>query len=190
MPYTSSVDTAKTIRKDLKAAFPGIKFWVASKNSINVSWVDGPTTKAVNAVVMPFEKVSYCEASGEVLSGGNTYVFTERKYSEAALNHGIQLEAKKNRTLWNAVNFEEVELKLDFSERGYDIAWKPEYTTFEYGRVDLSSEVYENLKAIDLTDGIPVEAPIVIEASELIEVLEAVVIEQFKSKLLKRFNQF
>ena len=79
MPYTSEVDTAKTIRKELKSSFPGIKFWVTSKSSINVSWIDGPTQEAVDAVVIPFKKVSYCASSGEVLSGGNTYVFTDRK---------------------------------------------------------------------------------------------------------------
>lgn len=171
--YNSAVDTAKTIRKELKSAFPGIKFWVTSKNSINVAWVDGPTMEAVNAVVMPFKKVRYCEASGETLSGGNTYVFTDRKYSEPALRHGVELEAKKNRTLWSGVKFEEIELKLDFSGRGFNIVWKPEHTTFEYGRVDLSCEVYENLKEIDLTNGVPVEE--VIEALEVIEEVVEVV---------------
>ena len=91
MPYTSEVDTAKTIRKELKSSFPGIKFWVTSKSSINVSWIDGPTQEAVDAVVIPFKKVSYCASSGEVLSGGNTYVFTNRLFSESALNHAQAL---------------------------------------------------------------------------------------------------
>jgi len=170
MPYTSDADKAKTIRKDLKASFPGIKFWVTSKNSIKVSWIDGPTEKAVNAVIMHFEKVSYCEASGEVLSGGNTYVFTNRLFSEAALNHGLKLEAAKNRTIWSAINFDEVELDPNWDDRGFSINGKREYTVFDYNRVDLSGEVYENLASLDLTDGIPVE-----EVTEAVEIVEEIV---------------
>ena len=182
MPYTSEVDTAKTIRKELKSSFPGIKFWVTSKSSINVSWIDGPTQEAVDAVVIPFKKVSYCASSGEVLSGGNTYVFTNRLFSESALNHGLKLEAAKNRTIWSAINFDEVELKANWDDRGFGISGKREYTVFDYNRVDLSGEVCGNLASIDLTNGIPVEEVTeaveiveeIVEVSESAEVLEAV----------------
>lgn len=57
--YISAADTAKLIRVQLKAKFPGIKFSVKSSvysggASIDVAWTDGPTSKMVDAVVQPF----------------------------------------------------------------------------------------------------------------------------------------
>lgn len=57
--YVSAADTAKLIRAQLKAKFPGVKFSVrtsvyAGGASIDVSWTDGPTSKLVDQVVKPF----------------------------------------------------------------------------------------------------------------------------------------
>ena len=57
--YIDVAETAKLIRKQLKAKFPAIKFGVRSEryaggSSINISWEDGPTGKAVDAIVQPF----------------------------------------------------------------------------------------------------------------------------------------
>jgi hypothetical protein len=53
--YLSCADTAKLVRKALKSSFPGVRFSVRSKTyaggaSINVGWLDGPTTKEVDAI--------------------------------------------------------------------------------------------------------------------------------------------
>lgn len=58
--YITCAETAKLIRKALKAAFPTIKFSVTSKTysggaSIRVRWVDGPTTKDVEAVAKVYQ---------------------------------------------------------------------------------------------------------------------------------------
>jgi hypothetical protein len=54
--YLSGVETAKLVRKALKREFPGTKFSVRSDhNSINVRWVDGPTTAQVNPVAKAYE---------------------------------------------------------------------------------------------------------------------------------------
>lgn len=58
--YLSCAETAKLIRAQLKAKFPGVKFSVKSSvyaggASIDVAWVDGPTGKMVDAIVKPFE---------------------------------------------------------------------------------------------------------------------------------------
>lgn len=50
--YLSVADTAKLVRKALKADFPGVKFSVRSSSysggaSIDVRWTDGPTEKSV-----------------------------------------------------------------------------------------------------------------------------------------------
>lgn len=57
--YISTTDTAKLVRKLLKAKFPGVKFSVRSDkyaggSSIRVDWTDGPTAKLVDAYVQPF----------------------------------------------------------------------------------------------------------------------------------------
>lgn len=57
-PERHSIDTAdvaKLVRKDLKAAFPGVKFSVrieryAGGSSINVNWTNGPAEEKVEAV--------------------------------------------------------------------------------------------------------------------------------------------
>lgn len=53
--YLSCADTAKLIRTALRDAFPGVTFSVRSKvysggSSINVRWVDGPSTRDVKAI--------------------------------------------------------------------------------------------------------------------------------------------
>jgi len=54
--YISAADTAKIIRKILKAKFTGIKFSVRSESysmgsSVRVCWLDGPTSKQVDQAV-------------------------------------------------------------------------------------------------------------------------------------------
>lgn len=78
--YVSNVEAAKLARKELKKTFPGMKFGVRSKNDcIYISWVDGPTTEAVDDLTGGFEgsgfdgmidleysKTSWMLPSGEV----------------------------------------------------------------------------------------------------------------------------
>ena len=54
--YMDTRDIAKLIRKDLKAAFQATRFYVqmeryAGGSSIDIYWVDGPTTKRVDSLV-------------------------------------------------------------------------------------------------------------------------------------------
>jgi len=49
------------IRQELKAAFPEIKFSVKSEsysmgNSVNIDWIDGPTTDEVSAISSKYQK--------------------------------------------------------------------------------------------------------------------------------------
>jgi hypothetical protein len=51
---------AKEIRKELKAAFPVVKFSIISDsfaggNSVSISWVDGPRTKDVEAITGKYQ---------------------------------------------------------------------------------------------------------------------------------------
>lgn len=58
--YLSCAETAKLVRVALKKAFPGVKFSVRSSTyaggaSMRVGWMDGPSGKAVEAVVSPYK---------------------------------------------------------------------------------------------------------------------------------------
>jgi hypothetical protein len=55
----SDVEVAKLIRKELKAAFPAVKFSVRSENSVRVRYTDGPTPDRVEAIVSQFEGKSF-----------------------------------------------------------------------------------------------------------------------------------
>ena len=94
------VNGAKNIRIELKRAFPGVKFSVTSDsfsmgNSIDVSWTDGPTTKAVDAIINKYRQGSFdgmtdCYNYEENLFsdvfGGAKYVHSSRRCSDEAYN--------------------------------------------------------------------------------------------------------
>lgn len=89
-----TVVVAKMIRKELKAAFPSVKFSVKSSrytggSSINVSWQNGPTDKMVNEVIGHFHGATFngmedikeyhtTELNGEEVRFGNDFLFTSR----------------------------------------------------------------------------------------------------------------
>lgn len=77
-------ETAKKIRQELKEKFPFVKFSVrcGRSGSITVSWTDFPTEKAVEEVVSKYEQVQRCEVTGEILSGGNLFIFTRQEWTE------------------------------------------------------------------------------------------------------------
>ena len=82
-----STEIAKTIRKELKMAFPKQKFSVRNQRggystAINVNWMDGVALDPVREKVREFEKIDRCQASGEILSGGNTFIFANREVSD------------------------------------------------------------------------------------------------------------
>ena len=96
--YLTAAETSKLIRKALKAEFPGIKFSVRSSSyaggsSINVDWIDGPTTKQVKAIVDRYQGSDFdgmidmktsrgpIEVDGELVKIMADFVFTNRHYS-------------------------------------------------------------------------------------------------------------
>ena len=81
------VERAREIRKELKKEFPNTKFSVRSSkysggSSINISWTDFPTVKSVEEVTNKYKSVRYDEYTGEVLCGGNTFIFANNSWSE------------------------------------------------------------------------------------------------------------
>lgn len=95
--YYSTADTAKLIRKALKAAFPETVFSVRSKvysggSSITVGYTDGPPTHAVEDVVKPFAGADFDGMQdlktyhNSILDGrpvhfGANFVFVSRKFT-------------------------------------------------------------------------------------------------------------
>jgi len=80
-------EVSKMIRKELKMAFPKQKFSVktgggCTSTAIRVNWNDGIARNRVQEKLWQFEKIDRCQASGEILSGGNTFIFPERSVSE------------------------------------------------------------------------------------------------------------
>ena len=61
---TEAARAAQAIRKELKAAFPTVKFSVRSENysggnSVSIGYEDGPLTDSVNAIVAKYEYGSF-----------------------------------------------------------------------------------------------------------------------------------
>jgi Domain of unknown function (DUF3560)/Large polyvalent protein associated domain 29 len=172
----SQVENAKKIRAELKAAFPGVKFWVTSKSAIRIHWIDGPTYDAVNSITAKYESISRCEVTGDILSGGNSFVFCSRLYSEASLKNAIDAIKAKNYAVWSGIEWDAIAFNENWDGRGVQIVHKAEYTVFDGYRRDLSDDVREVLKEIDLTSGFPVkpeskatESAIEVETTEIIE---------------------
>lgn len=95
--YVSVTDTAKILRGVLKGAFPGVKFSVRSESysggaSINIQWVDGPITSAVDEVMKPYAGATFdgmidlkssvtAMYQGRRVRFGADYIFTYREHS-------------------------------------------------------------------------------------------------------------
>lgn len=85
--------TAKTIRQELKSAFPGVKFKVRSESysggsSVTIEYTYGPPTNAVRAIVEKYQDghfdgmTDYYELDRNNI-GGTKYVFVNRRFDDA-----------------------------------------------------------------------------------------------------------
>lgn len=113
--YEDAKDTAKKIRKELKAAFPGMKFSVRTKHSsVRVEWVNGPTQKEVEAVADKFSSSTFdgmqdmkittgYEYEGVIYSGAD-FVFCNR---ELTPEYRAEVHAEMKRTMEDFSNCEE-----------------------------------------------------------------------------------
>lgn len=108
-----SADASKNLKTELSKAFPGIKFSVRSDhNSINVRWVDGPSSKQVKEIsdkyqngdfngmedIHEYDHSAFGEAVDIVL-GRAKYVFEYREFSDALIQKAIdRVAAEYSRT--------------------------------------------------------------------------------------------
>lgn len=93
------VTAARNLRAQLRARWPGIKFSVRTSrysggNSIDVSWIDGPTDDQVSAIAKHYQAghfdgmtdcYEYHRGAWTEAFGAVRFVFTCREYSPAAL---------------------------------------------------------------------------------------------------------
>lgn len=102
--YLGCVLASKNIRRELKKAFPGVKFSVRSKSysggdDIRIEWTDGPTLKAVQEITDKYEQGSFDGMTDmykydrrnvwtEVF-GGTKYLFTNREYSDSHIQKAL-----------------------------------------------------------------------------------------------------
>lgn len=109
--YVSAAATAKLVRQALKAAFPGIKFSVRTDSyaggaSIDVRWIDGPTTAQVDAVTGQYRGATfdpsidlkthvYHQVDGRRVSYGADYIMAQRRYSLAFAHQVAAAEARR-----------------------------------------------------------------------------------------------
>jgi hypothetical protein len=109
---TPHAEAAKLIRKELKQAFPPIKFSVISRSyaggsSIDVSWTNGPTFDQVNSIIKKYEYGSF-DPRTDMYSYTNSrkdipqvqYAFANREISVEVIDK-IFLEYKKTYSGWD-----------------------------------------------------------------------------------------
>ena len=155
----NTVERAREIRKELKIKFPGVKFSVRTKkysggSSISVSWTDFPTVEAVEEITNKYESISRCEYTGEILSGGNTYIHTYNTWS--------------------------AEMETDIKEnliKKYGTEFYNEYINNSYDFYRYAREVYQDMYKDTLTQNTEVEEAAegkkVLYSNEEIQIIEA-----------------
>jgi hypothetical protein len=91
---STQAQAAAAIRKELKAAFPTVKFSVTSESfsggdAVRIDWTDGPTSESVDKIVRKYQyghfdgMTDYYECSNrrDDLPAQVKYVSTQREYS-------------------------------------------------------------------------------------------------------------
>lgn len=110
---TSAAQAAANLRAELKAAFPGVKFSVKSSsysggNSIALSWVDGPSNEAVEAIASNYQagdfdgmtdcynynNSAFSQAFREVC-GSVRYVQCSREFTPDSMQAAIDIVAPR-----------------------------------------------------------------------------------------------
>jgi hypothetical protein len=131
--WISVADTAKLVRAALKKEFPGVTFRVRSKSysggaSIDVSWQDGPPTKAVEKVAKRFQGASFdgmidlksyhdSTLDGETVHFAADYVFCQRDTTRALLEQVIPVYRKRYGVEVTINGYGQWECGADYSNR-------------------------------------------------------------------------
>lgn len=156
--HITPTETAKLIRKALKESFPGVKFSVKTNkysggSSIDVSWIDGPNTKQVEEITNKFNGAYFCGMtdykgynsymmSGESVSFGADYIFTNRTYSDNMVKNAINATFAKYKD-----NYESADIKKPTVEQWRSGAlWNViDPLRHSFGGQSVQSDIAENL---------------------------------------------
>ena len=125
----NDVETAKLIRPELAAEFPGIKFSVKCQHlQINIEWLDGPAVSTVEDLLKRYCATweSYdgdggChhfkkeERDGKIVEYWNHGIRTHRNYSKPVIENAVAHLVEKYK------NFDKLEIKYHFSD--YHQSW-------------------------------------------------------------------
>lgn len=130
---TQAALCAKSIKNELKLKFPSVKFSVKSDNfsmgnSVNIDWVDGPTTSEVDSIV---KKYQYGHFNGmeDIYESSNRrddipqakFVHTHRELSDDVKNKiWSEIQAQYSDCLDKNYNDHIDEL----GEYGYTLIWR------------------------------------------------------------------
>jgi hypothetical protein len=95
---TESAQCAQHIRQDLKVKFPGVKFEIKSSNfangnSVNVNWIDGPSSIEVEQLISKYEQ-GFFNSMTDIYENSNfrkdipqvKYLICNRKMSNIAFD--------------------------------------------------------------------------------------------------------
>ena len=130
--YATAADSAKLIRTEIKAAWPGVRFSVRSERStVNVEWTDGPTIKQVEALPGKFE-MGYFDGMDDSYKYTSAYIVDGVDYSVKYLFCHRNMSA-------------EAEARFDELIRQYrgDLEGKPDY--------EIATLAYREYKEWDAT---------------------------------------
>jgi len=97
---------AINIRKELKGAFPKVKFSVRKSDydCVSIKWTDGPTDKQVRTITSKYKCGSfdamqdiyeYNSSPFNEVFGGVKYVFTDRKESDELIKKALEVALEK-----------------------------------------------------------------------------------------------
>jgi hypothetical protein len=170
--YLTPAETAKYIRKALKASFPGVTFSVRSSSysgggSVDIYWRDGPTVREVDSVVGRYQGADFdgmidlkthrdptvlAGENGELreVSWGADFVFTNRAYSESFVRWWLATEGPK-------FSWADPDLPLSIREsdrpaqRGRNYSGVTDDRWVESDRTHLSSLIYRELQDLRVT---------------------------------------
>lgn len=98
--YVDAKFCAANIRIELKKEFPETKFSVTSGGALRVKWIDGPSGRRVDAILNKYKSGRFdimqdiyesSESPWNAAFGGTQYIFSEREFSESALDSMVDL---------------------------------------------------------------------------------------------------
>lgn len=166
----TAAETAKKVRKALKANFPGVKFSVRSStysmgSSISVSWTDGPLSEQVDVVLNQFESASFNSMEDYKTTKG--YMYEGQLYNGADYVTGSRSLSSEYR--------QQIEKRAAEMDSNYnDLDWMDQLSLFNDAEKDLMGLIESFEEEEEIQDVEPVQ-----------EIKQAEVID-FASKLAEK----